>query len=140
MRLRLAHQHISLILLAHRDIMTCPGQKEKTLQLLGKECGYEERQQKGYECNSYLSMSGAGGQRLKSHLDLKGLQGQAGALAREGQGLQGKRPPSRRAESGLKQAGACTEDLGGELCQASPRQGIETREARGHQVGWLKVA
>lgn len=45
LRCRLAHHHLSLILLTHRDVMTCLGQNEKTLQWLGKECGYEERQQ-----------------------------------------------------------------------------------------------
>lgn len=75
----------------------------------------------GYECNSHLSMSGAGGQRLRSHLDLKGLQRQARALARQGQGLQGKRPPSRLAESGLKQAGA---EAGPNHLLLVPRKGL----------------
>ena len=74
-------------------------------------------------------------------------EGRDSEVALTYRGCQGKQGPCKAreplswlAESGLKQAGACTEDLGGELGRASPRQGIKTREARGHQDGWLTVA
>ena len=141
--------------------MTRPGQNEKTLQLLGKECGYEERQQtrlwvqlpperewsrraetqkspglKGAAKASRgpcKARAGAAGQEAAKSAGWKWPEASRGMHWRPGRRAvlgkaqagdrdeRGKRPPSRLAESGLKQAGA---EAGPNHLLLVPRKGL----------------